>query len=405
MSHFDKEWGRENFEQVLLLVRDIANPSPDDASFPIYRHKDWYQGHSWANGISVTFPNGMNQESSSEAIASYEAVALFGKAMRSAFQDVGNREKIAVCDEIHRVGLVLTATELRSTKRYYQIQKDSKLYPDEYEANVVGIMWSTMVHFGTWFGNLPYYIYGIQLLPLTPIAEERDDIGWSKEMFAPFSKSCDSICTASGWSVGVLAILATIGHKETAFEQAQQLSQGAFETPGGGGHSKSNTLWYLSTRPTIDQPYVFDDVSRPDDFGKDLTCFQPDTCTDQELNKIAGGYSCRERMLWLMENRGLSERGACREVAVTEFPAECGRCDPKGGSMNNNSNSGDEFCNIPSRCTDAVLDTMAEGHSCRDRIKWLQDSMQMSHNDACFQVARHEYPAQCGRCDPNGNRL
>ena len=127
MSHFDKEWGRENFEQVLLLVRDIANPSPDDASFPIYRHKDWYQGHSWANGISVTFPNGMNQESSSEAIASYEAVALFGKAMQSAFQDVGNREKIAVCDEIHRVGLVLTATELRSTKRYYQIQKNNKI--------------------------------------------------------------------------------------------------------------------------------------------------------------------------------------------------------------------------------------------------------------------------------------
>ena len=92
----------------------------------------------------------MNQESSSEAIASYEAVALFGKAMSSAFDDVGDAEKIDVCDDIHRVGLVMTATELRSTKRYYQIQENNKIYPDEYEANVVGIMWSTMTHFGTW---------------------------------------------------------------------------------------------------------------------------------------------------------------------------------------------------------------------------------------------------------------
>lgn len=150
LSHFDKEWGREYFEDVLLLVRDIANPSTDDTSFPTFRHKDWYQGHSWANGVGITFLNGMNQESSSEAIASYEAVALFGKAMSSAFDDVGDAEKIAVCDDIHRVGLVMTATELRSTKRYYQIQENNKIYPDEYEANVVGIMWSTMTHFGTW---------------------------------------------------------------------------------------------------------------------------------------------------------------------------------------------------------------------------------------------------------------
>jgi endoglucanase Acf2 len=48
VGHFDHEWGRQNFEDVLLLVRDFANPSPADASFPLFRHKDWYQGHSWA---------------------------------------------------------------------------------------------------------------------------------------------------------------------------------------------------------------------------------------------------------------------------------------------------------------------------------------------------------------------
>jgi endo-1,3(4)-beta-glucanase len=48
VAHFDPEWGRNTFENVLLLIRCIANPSEDDNAFPLWRHKDWYQGHSWA---------------------------------------------------------------------------------------------------------------------------------------------------------------------------------------------------------------------------------------------------------------------------------------------------------------------------------------------------------------------
>ena len=84
VARFDQQWGRNNFEKVLLLVRDIANPSQHDTSFPLFRHKDWYFGASWASGITQPlFPNGMNQESSSEAIAAYESVALFGHSMVS----------------------------------------------------------------------------------------------------------------------------------------------------------------------------------------------------------------------------------------------------------------------------------------------------------------------------------
>ena len=69
------------FENVLLLIRCIANPSDDDEFFPTWRHKDWFQGHSWASGIAMVFSNGKNQESSSEAIAAYEGIALYGMAM------------------------------------------------------------------------------------------------------------------------------------------------------------------------------------------------------------------------------------------------------------------------------------------------------------------------------------
>ena len=40
-AKFDNNWGRKFHERVLLLVRDIANPSGEDPYFPAWRHKDW----------------------------------------------------------------------------------------------------------------------------------------------------------------------------------------------------------------------------------------------------------------------------------------------------------------------------------------------------------------------------
>jgi len=42
-------------QQIIDLVRDIANPSTADPYFPVTRHKDWYLGHSWAQGMDATF--------------------------------------------------------------------------------------------------------------------------------------------------------------------------------------------------------------------------------------------------------------------------------------------------------------------------------------------------------------
>ncbi len=41
LSKFDPKWGKEWHQHVLLLVRDIANPSDEDPFFPTWRHKDW----------------------------------------------------------------------------------------------------------------------------------------------------------------------------------------------------------------------------------------------------------------------------------------------------------------------------------------------------------------------------
>jgi endoglucanase Acf2 len=105
-----------------------------------------------------------------------------------------------------KVGQLMTATEMRSTQKYWHVLQNvpsERIYNEIYDANVVGIIWTSMVQFGTWFGRAPFLPYGIQLLPLTPISEQRDDLRWANEMYYPFSKACSQNfqCTDSGWVV------------------------------------------------------------------------------------------------------------------------------------------------------------------------------------------------------------
>jgi endo-1,3(4)-beta-glucanase len=87
IAKYDPEWGKEFFDGILLYIRDIATPTPEDKFFTQYRQKDWFLGSSWASGIisAENSPHGRNQESSSEAVAAYEAVSLFGAVMVSTY--------------------------------------------------------------------------------------------------------------------------------------------------------------------------------------------------------------------------------------------------------------------------------------------------------------------------------
>ncbi|CAB9497949.1 Endo-1,3(4)-beta-glucanase [Seminavis robusta] len=363
VAHFDPQWGRDHFEQVLLLVRDIANPSRDDKSFPLFRNKDWFQGNSWASGIAVSPLNGRNQESSSEAIASYEGVALYGQEMAKAWEDY-DQDKVATAKQIGRYGEVLSASELRSADRYYHIIESSReqQFPIQYTPLVIGIMWNTMAQFQTWFGGAAYLAYGIQLLPLTVAAEGRDSLEWSQELYQPFADSCTAHlapCRDGGWSVLVLAILATVGQQDEAIQKTLELPSSVFTSAGGNGHSLTNTLWYLSTRPKVDDPLVVVDQNNDDgikqtaDLEKNMhpqgdendvndqspqhqgpvvvdlnfNCSCPESCTERALNHFANGHSCGSRILWLMNEKDHNEYDACHQVGV-EFSGDCGACDP-----------------------------------------------------------------------------
>lgn len=125
--------------------------------------------------------------------------------------------------------------------------------------------------------------------------------------------------------------MASIGNVDTAIEQAQLIPDQAFDSPGGNGHSMTNTLHYFATRPPVDDPVDLSDsnytvVVQPQDSSSLLDCGVPETCTSGVLSAMASGYTCEERITWLMNWQGMDMAGACDMVGRAEFPNECGGC-------------------------------------------------------------------------------
>jgi endoglucanase Acf2 len=154
------------------------------------------------------------------------------------------------------MGRLLLATEVRSAKTYWHVRAPdtpgvSRIYPTSYKPKVVGMMWSMLAQAQTWFGTQPWAYYGIQMVPLTPASELRDDPAWMEEMLPLFEKSCmaDPDCVSQGWSILVYAGQAEIGDWQGAWRNMLKLNESVFTAAGGNGHSRTNSLWYVSTRP------------------------------------------------------------------------------------------------------------------------------------------------------------
>jgi len=259
---YDHVWGRKFHERVLLLIRDIANPSHEDPFFPTWRHKDWYLGSSWASGIVTQedkpYPNGRNEESSAEAIAAYEAVALYGLATTQMYSDKKSEadwKAHSTASLVWQMGRLLMTTEVKSAQRYWHVRAPAfgvkRVYPDVYEPKVVGMLWSMLAELQTWFGNEEWKAYGIQVITITPASELRDEPDWVAEMLPLFNASCavDPTCEEQGWSVIVDSSAAVACHWEYAMKNTLALPDDVFESAGGNGQSRSNSLWWLGTRP------------------------------------------------------------------------------------------------------------------------------------------------------------
>lgn len=309
-------------------------------------------------------------------IASFETLLFAFQLLQTKAWTGHDNDKAAAAQAIYRYGEVLLASEVRSADRYWHVIEYStrRQYPVQYKPHVVGILWTTMAQFQTWFGSAAYLAYGIQLLPLTVASEGRDSIEWVRELYQPFADSCDANfkeCREDGWSVLVLAMLATVGSRDQAIKKALELPSSVFESSGGNGHSLTNTIWYLSTRPHVEDPLVIqkrpssneeetgdlkkpkkhpsdipDDVdsgsppAEPKEKSASYDCSCPDTCNEKALNRFAFGHSCGERIDFLISKKDRDEWNACHLVGV-EFPEHCAACDPKQCSSKKDTYSKD----------------------------------------------------------------
>ena len=257
-AKLDPEWGRSMFDRLMLYVRDIANPNDQDPYFPLFRQKDWWLGSSWASGLySMNTVHGRNQESSSEAIAAYEAVTLFGAAMEEAFAESDNAEKQLDAQQVRIAGRLLMAMEVSAAQRYWHVWNSTthnNTYPAAYTQPVVGMLYETQASFQTWFDGGDMASIGIQLLPFTPVSEARDDPEWASVVYPPYEESClenHAFCVKNGWSVMLSGLKATIGDRKGALKDVLDIPISVFESEGGNGHTRSNLVWFVATRPDV----------------------------------------------------------------------------------------------------------------------------------------------------------
>ncbi|MDL5350806.1 glycosyl hydrolase [Microbacterium sp. zg-YB36] len=149
------EKGEALAEVMDALAADIAGGAVDDA-LPQLRVFDPYRGHSWASGLSP-FADGNNQESSSEAVAAWNGLALWAQARSDA--------------PLAATAAWLLSAEVAATRALW-LEPDPSTLAEGFAHPIVSLTWGGKRDYATWFSPEPSAILGIQLLPLGPVALE-----------------------------------------------------------------------------------------------------------------------------------------------------------------------------------------------------------------------------------------
>jgi len=255
-----------------LLVRDVCTYDPTDTDFPFARHKDFFDGHSWASGLFQQ-GNGKNQESSSEAVNAYYACYLYGLATANT--------------DLTSFGHALMTMEIQATQIYWHMRRDSDVYDDVFRVSgMAGNVGALDVTTTTWFGPNLEYVHGINMMPVTPALAAMFDQPYVEEQWAilqsrlppttpSYSTECakNSACSQLGLTAGsccpttdgamlaccdganskaphmidewlsLLYIDHAVVDREAAWTQILSL-QGL-----GVGNSKANALFWAASRP------------------------------------------------------------------------------------------------------------------------------------------------------------
>jgi endo-1,3(4)-beta-glucanase len=207
-----------------LVAADLATDG-DSSFFPSQRVFDTYKGHSWASGY-VPFRDGNNQESSSEAVAAWNGLALWADVT----------ENVELADEARW----MLAFEAAAAQAYWvAFDRTDPVYED-YEHSVVALNWGSKRDYSTWFSAEANAKLGIQLIPMTPASDylARD----SERIIANLSEA-----TRAGYEVqfgDYMLMYAALGSPDAAAEAYDQAAEPS--TPIDDANSRSYLLAFIA---------------------------------------------------------------------------------------------------------------------------------------------------------------
>lgn len=230
----DSAWVNTYRDKILLLARDLANPCDDDPYFVKNRFMDWYDGHSWAQGLTNAGGLGNNQESTSEATNAWYGLYLLGDALGD--------------ENIKNTGRLQLASEIRSAQKYWQIDGSDSPYPVSYTDyyKVVGNMYESSINSLVAFGEAgdPKMVYGIQQLPTTPINQSLLQETWCDTIWDFYYKT-SNMYTSPDTTTDVLIDLQWMGINLASISIAKPGNAYAYF------HQYLRNYMYYSSGPTF----------------------------------------------------------------------------------------------------------------------------------------------------------
>ncbi|HWT40472.1 MAG TPA: glycosyl hydrolase [Dongiaceae bacterium] len=152
LARYDPQFVATYQNQVNLLVADIASYDPT-AYFPVQRTYDPYAGHSWAAGLAP-FADGNNQESSSEAMNAWNAVALWGQVTHN--------------DKLADSGAWMLANEGASAQRLWRSPPEKTLETNQFTSPLTSLNFGGKRAYATFFSDDANAKLAIQLIPINP---------------------------------------------------------------------------------------------------------------------------------------------------------------------------------------------------------------------------------------------
>ncbi len=184
VARYDPSFAVHYGDCIRLLMRDIASGDRSDPSFPYLRVFDPYSGHSWAAGLTL-FGDSNNQESVSEALQAWHAIALWGRTTGAK--------------NLENLGTWLYAQEAQADRVYWlNAVPQSEAFPQEFPYPMISILWGGKADYATWFDPADAAIRGIQFFPVTTALLPIIDRAIVDRIIAPTAETAANTIWKSG---------------------------------------------------------------------------------------------------------------------------------------------------------------------------------------------------------------